>query len=62
MAVGDRDARRFLAAVLLGEEPEVRETSDVLTRGPHPEQAAFVFGTLRSHLEASLPAGVIPSE
>ncbi len=61
MAVGDRDTRRFLAAVLLGEEPEVRQTSDVLTRGPDPEQSAFVFGTLRSHSRASLPAGVIPS-
>ncbi len=60
VAVGDRDAGGFLAAVLLGEETEVRQTGDVLARGPHPEQAAFVFGTLRSHLEASLPAGVTP--
>ena len=50
VTVGDRDARRLLATVLLGEETEVGETGDVLARGPHPEQAAFVFGTLRSHL------------
>lgn len=58
MAVGDGDAGGFLASVLLGEEPEVRQTSDVLSRGPDPEQTAFVFGTLRSHLEGSLPRGV----
>jgi hypothetical protein len=49
VAVRDRDAGGFLAPMLLGEEPEVRQAGDVLTRGPDPEQAAFVFRTLRSH-------------
>jgi hypothetical protein len=43
LAVADRDARRFLAAVLLCEEPEVREPRDVLARGPDPEQPALVL-------------------
>ena len=44
LPVADRDAGGFLAAVLLREQTEVREAGDVLTRGPDPEQPAFVLG------------------
>ena len=43
VAVADRDAGGFLAAVLLGEEPEVREPGDVLAGSPYAEEPAFLF-------------------
>src|SRR6185369_7210133 len=48
-AVGDRDARRLLAAVLLGEETEVAEPGDLFSGSPHPEETALLFWTLASH-------------
>jgi len=46
LAVGGGDARRFLAAVLQGVEPEVGELGDLFTRSPDPEDAASVLGAL----------------
>ena len=43
VAVADRDAGGFLAAVLLGEETEVREPGDVLAGSPYAEEPAFLF-------------------
>src|SRR6185436_10238939 len=48
-AVGDRDTRRFLPAVLLGEQTEVREPGDVVPGGPDAEQPALFLGGFRSH-------------
>ena len=39
LAVSDRDARRLLAAMLEGEEPEVSQVGDVDARGVDPEDA-----------------------
>ncbi len=44
VAVGDRDAGGFLAAMLLREETEVGEAGDVVAGRPHPEQPALVLG------------------
>ena len=49
LAVGDRDAGGFLAAVLLGEQSEVGEPCDFLPRRPHAEETALLFRALRSH-------------
>ncbi len=45
--VGDRDPRRFLAAVLKREEPEVRDACDIAIRRADAEHAAHLDG---SHL------------
>ncbi len=45
-AVADRDARGFLAPMLEGVEPEVRELGDLFTRSPDTEDAASVLGAL----------------
>ena len=49
LAIGDRHPGGFLSPMLLREEPEVDEPGDLLARGPHPEQAAFLFRTLCPH-------------
>ena len=41
--VADRDAGRFLAPVLLGEQTEVREAGDVLAGSPYAEEPTFLF-------------------
>ena len=41
-AVGGGDARRLLAAVLEGVQPEVAQAGDVLAGGPHSEDAALL--------------------
>ena len=43
VAVADRDTGGFLAPVLLGEETEVREPSDVLAGSPYAEEPAFLL-------------------
>ena len=43
VAVADRDPGGFLASVLLREEPEVRESRDVLARRPHTEESALLL-------------------
>ncbi|GGT67063.1 hypothetical protein GCM10010272_07060 [Streptomyces lateritius] len=45
-AVADRDSRGFLAPMLEGVEPEVRELCDLFTRSPDTEDAASVLGAL----------------
>ena len=48
VAVAHRHARRLLAAVLQGVQPEVGEVSDGLARGVHAEDAArFLRGCRR---------------
>ena len=42
LAVADANAGGFLATVLEGKEAEVRESGDVLPRGPNAEDAAFL--------------------
>jgi hypothetical protein len=49
LPVRNRDARRFLAAVLLGEEAEVGKAGDFLMGCPHPEEAAFLSWTFAAH-------------
>ncbi len=46
LAVADRDAGRFLAAMLECVEREVGEVSHLFTRGPHAEYATGVLRTL----------------
>ncbi|GHE51910.1 hypothetical protein GCM10018785_21980 [Streptomyces longispororuber] len=43
-AVADRDSRGFLAPMLEGVEPEVRELCDLFARSPDTEDAACVLG------------------
>jgi hypothetical protein len=43
LAVADRDPGRLLTAVLLGEEPEVREPAYVVSRRPDAEQTALIL-------------------
>ena len=57
VVVADRDAGRFLATMLLGEETEVGEPRDVVARSPHPEESALLLRRFGSHEDASLPAG-----
>ena len=58
LAVGDRDAGGFLAAVLLGEQSEVGESRDLLPRRPHAEETALLFRALRSHDLSDANTGV----
>jgi hypothetical protein len=43
VAVADRDAGGLLAAMLLGEEPEVGEPGDLFPGRPDTEETAFLF-------------------
>jgi hypothetical protein len=43
VAVAHSDPGRFLTAVLLGEESEVREPAYVVSRRPHAEQTALIL-------------------
>ncbi|GHJ40077.1 hypothetical protein Sm713_56860 [Streptomyces sp. TS71-3] len=45
-AVAHRDTRGFLASMLEGVEPEVRELGDLFARSPDAEDAAGVLGAL----------------
>src|SRR5690606_36232781 len=45
LAVRGGDARRLLAAVLQGVEPEVGQLRDLFARGPDSEDAASVLGS-----------------
>jgi hypothetical protein len=45
-AVADRDTRGFLAPMLEGVQPEVRELGDLFARSPDTEDAASVLGAL----------------
>jgi hypothetical protein len=45
-AVADRDSRGFLAPMLEGVEPEVRELGDLFAGSPDTEDAAGVLGAL----------------
>src|SRR5690606_9944011 len=51
LAVGRRDARRLLAAVLQRVEPEVGELGDLLTGCPDTEDAALVLRALVVRIE-----------
>ncbi|GGW02005.1 hypothetical protein GCM10010230_34060 [Streptomyces narbonensis] len=47
-AVANRDTRGFLAPMLEGVEPEVRELCDLFTRSPDTEDATSVLGAFLS--------------
>jgi hypothetical protein len=49
LAVGDGHPGRLLAAMLLREQREVGQPSDVIAGCPHGEDAALLLGTLGTH-------------